>query len=58
MDYNNKEEKFQNIINNIDNNKEQFFPNESKKLFEEYVDVVKILKNNINSIKENLKKNK
>jgi hypothetical protein len=49
-------EKFIKIIYNIENNKEEFFPNESKNLFEEYIilidhliDDLKSRANNINS---------
>ena len=54
--YDNQTNKFNNIINNIDNGKEQFFPDESKPLFEEYVKMINLLKINLKSIEVNLNK--
>lgn len=54
--YNAQDKKFKKIVVDISKGKEEFFPNESKFLFNEYVDVVKILKNNLKSVKKNLKK--
>lgn len=56
--YNNQEKKFKKIVIDIDNNKENFFPKESKSLFKEYVEVVKILKKNLKDIKKDLKNRK
>jgi hypothetical protein len=56
--YNNQEKKFKKIVIDIDKNKENFFPKESKSLFKEYVEVVKILKINLKDIKKDLKKRK
>ena len=46
--YNNQENKFKKIVIDINKEKEEFFPNESKYLFKEYVSVIKILKKNLN----------
>ncbi len=54
--YDNQTNKFNNIINNIDNGKEQFFPDESKPLFEEYVKMINLLKINLKNIEVNLNK--
>lgn len=54
--YNMQEKKFQNIINNINaNNMEnEWFPKESKPLFTEYIELIKILKDNLKSFQENI----
>jgi hypothetical protein len=51
-----QEKKFQNIINNINaNNMEnEWFPKESKPLFTEYIELIKILKDNLKSFQENI----
>lgn len=54
--YDNQTNKFNNIVNNIDNGKEQFFPDESKPLFEEYVHMIDLLKVNLKNIEANLNK--
>lgn len=46
--YDNQEKKFKKIISNINKKKENFFPDESKYLFKEYVTVIKVLKKNLN----------
>jgi len=56
--YNNQENKFKKIIVDINKKKEEFFPNESQSLFNEYVSVVKVLKKNLKSIEKTLSKNK
>jgi hypothetical protein len=47
---------FNNIIKNVDENKENFYPNESTSLFKDYVILLKELKNNLKHMEENLKK--
>jgi hypothetical protein len=54
--YDNQSIKFKKIVVDINKGKEKFFPNESESLFNEYIDVIEILKKNLNSIKEELKK--
>jgi len=54
--YFNQEKKFKKIVLDINNNKENFYPNESKSLFNEYVKVIKILKSNLKDIRKELKK--
>jgi len=54
--YDNQDKKFKNIVINIGKEKENFFPNESRTLFNEYISVIKILKDNLKSVEKNLKK--
>ena len=54
--YLNQEKKFKKIVLDINSNKENFYPNESKSLFNEYVKVIKVLKTNLKDIKKELKK--
>jgi hypothetical protein len=54
--YTDQENKFKKIVVNIKNKKETFFPEESVTLFNEYISVIKTLKNNLKSIEQNLKK--
>lgn len=54
--YDIQDEKFRNIIKNIDNNKENFYPQESKALFKEYLDIIDVLKTEMKSVETNLKK--
>lgn len=56
--YDNQEKKFQDTINDINNNKEKFYPKESKALFKEYIKLIKDLKINLKSMETNLKKHK
>jgi len=56
--YHNQEKKLKKIVLDINKNKENFYPKESKSLFKEYVEVVKILKINLKEIKKELKNNK
>ena len=56
--YDNQEKKFKKIVVDINKEKENFFPNESKLLFKEYVGVIKILKKNLKSVEKVLSKNK
>jgi hypothetical protein len=53
--YDEQTDKFTNIIKNIDNNEEKFYPPQSKKLFKEYVELVDILKNNFKTMENNIK---
>ena len=55
--YDNQTKKFKKIIKDINEGKEKFYPEESKLLFNEYIDIIKFLKSNIKSMKNNLKKN-
>jgi hypothetical protein len=48
--------KFKKILVDISKNKEKFFPQESKALFKEYVEIVSILRDNVKSIIKNAKK--
>ena len=54
--YKNQEKKFKQSINNIKKGKEKFFPDESKYLWKDYIEVIKSLNFNLKSIKDNLKK--
>lgn len=54
--YFNQEKKFKKIVIDINDNKENFYPKESKSLFNEYVKVIKLLKSNLKDIKKELKK--
>ena len=54
--YLNQEKKFKKIVIDINNNKENFYPSESKFLFKEYVKVIKLLKSNLKDIKKELNK--
>jgi hypothetical protein len=56
--FENLAEKFEGIINNINENKEEFFPEESKSLFKEYVEGTVPLKDNLQSMITNLEKSK
>ncbi len=56
--YNNQEKKFKKIVIDINKEKEEFFPNESKSLFKEYVSVIKILKKNLKSVEKILSQEK
>jgi exonuclease VII small subunit len=48
-------QKFMTIINNIENNKEEFFPNESIHLFKEYIVLIDHLIDELKSRAENVK---
>lgn len=54
--YDNQENKFKKIVVDINKEKENFFPNESRFLFNEYVSVIKILKKNLKSVEKVLSK--
>lgn len=54
--YNDQSKKFKNIINNINKGKEKFYPEESKHLFKDYVELVDTLRVNIKYMETNLKK--
>lgn len=54
--YNNQKKKFQQSINNIKKSKENFYPDEAKYLWRDYIEVIKSLKFNLKSMKNNLKK--
>jgi hypothetical protein len=54
--YSNQEKKFKKIVVDINKNKENFYPNESRSLFNDYINVVKFLKKNLKNIKKELKK--
>ena len=54
--YSNKEKEFKRIVIDIDKNKENFYPNESKPLFNEYISIVRLLKKNLRDIHKELKK--
>ncbi len=54
--YENEGKKFEEIISNINNNKEGFYPKESKILFKNYLKLIKSLKINLQSMKTNLEK--
>lgn len=56
--YDNQEKKFKKIVVDINKEKEEFFPNESQSLFNEYVSVVKVLKKNLKLVEKTLSKNK
>nr|UED14383.1 hypothetical protein [Ophiocordyceps sp.] len=56
--YTNQKKKFKQSINNIKKGKENFYPDEAKYLWKDYIEVIKILKSNLKSMKKNLKKNK
>lgn len=56
-DYAIKYKKFKSIVINIEKGKEKFFPYESKELFNDYINLIKLLKDNLKDIKKNLKKN-
>lgn len=56
--YDNQEKKFKKIVVDINKEKEEFFPNESKSLFNEYVSVIKVLKKNLKLVEKTLSKNK
>jgi len=50
-------QKFSDIINNIENNKENFYPPEAKHLFKDYLKVIDILKQDLKTMENNIKKN-
>jgi hypothetical protein len=52
--YFNQEKKFKKIVIDINDNKENFYPKESKSLFNEYVKVIKLLKSNLKDVKKEL----
>lgn len=54
--YDNQEKKFQGIIDNINKKEEKFFPDESKSLYKDYVEVVRVLKKNLEDVEKELKK--
>lgn len=54
--YNKQKEKFQQSINNIKKGKENFYPDEAKNLWKDYIEVIKNLNFNLKSMKKNLKK--
>jgi hypothetical protein len=56
--YDKQENKFKKIVVDINKEKENFFPNESRFLFNEYVSVIKILKKNLKSVEKVLSKKK
>jgi hypothetical protein len=56
--YKNQEKKFKDIINDINNEKENFFPTESKGLFEDYLKVIDQLNKNLNLMKKNISRKK
>jgi len=53
--YEDQEKKFQNTINNINSNKENFYPKESTSLFKEYIEIIKGLKVNLKSMERELR---
>ena len=53
--YDIQEKKFKKIIIDINKGKENFYPEESKSLFKEYITVVKILKKNLKYVEKNIK---
>lgn len=56
--YDKQVNKFKRIVKNIDKGKENFYPNESKTLFNQYIHMIELLKTNLKSLEKNLKKNK
>lgn len=54
--YYNQKKKFKNIINKIKKGKENFYPDESKFLFKDYIKVINNLNANLKSMKTKLKK--
>jgi hypothetical protein len=54
--YDDQDKKFKTIVVNIQKKKENFYPNESKDMFKEYVELVNILKKNLKSTKKELTK--
>jgi molecular chaperone GrpE (heat shock protein) len=50
--------KFSDIINNIEHNKENFYPPESKYLFKDYLKVIDNLKKDLKTMEDNIKKDK
>lgn len=54
--YNNQKKLFKKSINNIKKGKENFYPDESKYLWKDYIEVIKSLNSNLKSMKKNLKK--
>ena len=53
--YDDQEKKFKNTINNINSNKENFYPKESTSLFKEYIQLLKSLKVNLKSMEKELR---
>jgi hypothetical protein len=51
-----QEKKFEQSINNIKKGKENFYPDQSKYLWKDYIEVIKHLNFNLKSMKKNLKK--
>lgn len=56
--YDKQVDKFKKIVKDIDKGKENFYPNESKTLFNQYINMIEILKINLKSLEKNLKKNR
>nr|YP_009449476.1 hypothetical protein [Hirsutella vermicola]AQT19623.1 hypothetical protein [Hirsutella vermicola] len=54
--YNNQKKIFKQSIKNIKKGKENFYPDESKYLWKDYIEIIKILNSNLKSMKKNLKK--
>lgn len=54
--YKNQKKKFQQSIDNIKKGKENFYPDEAKNLWKDYIEVIKSLNLNLKSMKNNLKK--
>lgn len=52
----NQKKLFKKSINNIKKGKENFYPDESKYLWKDYIEVIKSLRSNLKSMKKNLKK--
>jgi molecular chaperone GrpE (heat shock protein) len=55
--YDTQTEKFQEILRNIKENKENFYPPESKHLFKDYIEVIDILKKNLKTMETDITKN-
>jgi hypothetical protein len=56
--YDNQERKFKKIVIDINKKKENFFSDESRFLFKEYISVIKLLKKNLKSVEKKLLKEK
>ena len=56
--YDNQERKFKKIVIDINKKKENFFADESRFLFKEYISVIKLLKKNLKSVEKRLLKEK
>nr|QWS06145.1 hypothetical protein [Clonostachys compactiuscula] len=48
--YDNQDRKFRSIINNIKKEREEFYPNDAQFLFQDYLDILKSLKQNLKSM--------